>query len=205
MVQNWSLEVQHQLARDLILSVGYVGTHATRLHSNLVQTNSIDPKFYSLGKKLNDSVSSAEGQAILGSLGITEPSWFRPLYGNNEPIGQLLRPFPQFQDIGTSCCLENVGQSTFNALEAKLERRFRNGLNLLASYTFSKTLTDADSTFPVFSAFASNNFPAPNPFNLKSEKALSHQHPPHAALFTFLYELPPTPPTQTLTHAPPTN
>src|SRR6267154_1547763 len=38
MIQNWSFEVQHQLAPDLILSVGYVGTHATRLHSNLVQT-----------------------------------------------------------------------------------------------------------------------------------------------------------------------
>ena len=202
MVQNWSLEVQHQLAPDLILSVGYVGTHATRLHSNLVQTNSIDPKFYSLGKKLNDSVSSAEGQAILASLGITEPSWFRPLYGNNEPVGQLLRPFPQFQDIGTSCCLENVGQSTFNALEAKLERRFRNGLNLLASYTFSKTLTDADSTFPVFSAFASNNFGAQNPFNLKSEKALSYQDTPHAVVISYLYELPAGPGKKYLNHGP---
>ena len=175
MVQNWSLEVQHQLAPDLILSVGYIGTHATRLHSNLVQTNSILPKYYSLGKALNDPISSAEGQATLATLGIAEPSWFRPLYGDDEPIGQLLRPFPQYQDIGTSCCLENVGQSTYNALQAKLERRFRNGLNLLAAYTFSKTLTDADSTFPTFSAFASNNFGAQNPFNLKSEKALSYQ------------------------------
>ena len=200
MIQNWSLEVQHQLAPDLILSVGYVGTHATRLHSNLVQTNSIDPKFYSLGKKLNDPVSSVAGQATLASLGITEPSWFRPLYGNNEPIGQLLRPFPQFRDIGTSCCLENVGQSTFNALEAKLERRFRNGLNLLASYTFSKTLTDADSTFPTFSAFASNNFGAQNPFNLKSEKALSYQDTPHAVVISYLYELPAGPGKKYLNH-----
>src|SRR5262249_9633909 len=33
MVQNWSLEVQHELAKDLILNVGYVGMHSTRLHS----------------------------------------------------------------------------------------------------------------------------------------------------------------------------
>src|SRR6266851_2276789 len=200
MVQNWSLEVQHQLATDLILSVGYVGTHATRLHSNLVQTNSIDPKFYSLGKALNDPINSPEGQATLASLGVAEPSWFRPLFGDSEPIGQLLRPFPQYQDIGTSCCLENVGQSTFNALEAKLERRFRNGLNLLASYTFSKTLTDADTTFPVFSAFASNNFGAQNPFNLKSEKALSYQDTPHAVVISYLYELPVGPGKKYLSH-----
>ena len=203
MVQNWSLEVQHQLATDLILSVGYVGTHATRLHSNLVQTNSINPKFYSLGKALNDPINSPEGQATLASLGVAEPSWFRPLFGDSEPIGQLLRPFPQYQDIGTSCCLENVGQSTFNALEAKLERRFRNGLNLLASYTFSKTLTDADTTFPVFSAFASNNFGAQNPFNLKSEKALSYQDTPHAVVISYLYELPVGPGKKYLSHGVP--
>jgi Carboxypeptidase regulatory-like domain len=200
MVQNWSFEVQHQLAPDLILSVGYVGTHATRLHSNLLQTNSISPQFYSLGKKLNDPINSAEGQATLASLGISEPSWFRPLYGDSEPIGQLLRPFPQYQDINTSCCLENVGQSTFNALEVKLERRFRNGLNLLAAYTFSKTLTDADTTFPTFSGFASNNFGAQNPFNLKSEKALSYQDTPHAVVISYLYELPVGPGKKYLSH-----
>ena len=200
MVQNWSFEIQHQLATDLILSVGYVGTHGTRLRANLVQTNSINPKYYFLGTKLNDAVSSAAGQADLASLGITEPSWFRPLYGNSEPIGQLLRPFPQYQDINTSCCLENVGQSTYNALEAKLERRFRNGLNLLAAYTFSKTLTDADSTFPSFSAFASNNFGAQNPFNLKTEKALSYQDTPHAVVLSYLYELPAGPGKKYLSH-----
>jgi Carboxypeptidase regulatory-like domain len=199
MVQNWSLEVQHQLAQDLILSVGYVGTRATRLRSNLVQINSINPKFYSLGTKLNDPISSPEGQATLASLGITEPSWFRPLYGDGEPIGQLLRPFPQFQSIGSGTA-ENVGQSSFNALEMKLERRFRNGLNLLASYTFSKTLTDADSTFPTFSAFASNNFGAQNPFNLKTEKALSYQDTPHALVISYLYELPVGPGKKYLTH-----
>jgi carboxypeptidase family protein len=202
MTQNWSLEVQHQLAPDLILSVGYVGIHATRLHSGLVQINSINPKYYSLGTKLNDPINTSQGQADLASLGISEPSWFRPLYGDSEPIGQLLRPYPQYQDIGTSCCLENVGQSTFNALEAKLERRFRNGLNLLASYTFSKTLTDADSLFPFFSAFASNNFGAQNPFNLKSEKALSYQDTPHAVVISYLYELPAGPGKKHFSHGP---
>jgi len=201
MVQNWSFEVQHQLATDLILSVGYVGTHATRLHSNLLQINSIDPKFYPLGTQIEtETVGSAAGQATLASLGVTIPNWFVPLYGSNEPIGQLLRPFPQYQSIGTSCCLENVGQSTYNALQAKLERRFRNGLNLLAAYTFSKTLTDSDTTFPVFSAFASNNFGAQNPFNLKTEKALSYQDTPHAVVLSYLYELPAGPGKKYLSH-----
>jgi len=192
MVQNWSLEIQHQLAPDLILSVGYVGLHSTRLHSNLAQVNTINPQFLSLGNKLFDSVDSAAGKATLASLGVTVPSWFDPLYASSgsNTVGQLLRPHPNFQSIGTSCCLENVGQSTYNAFQAKVERRFRNGLNLLASYTFSKTLTDADSSFPVFTGFNSNVFGAQNPYNLKDEKSLSYQDIPHTFVMSYIYELP---------------
>lgn len=201
MVQNWSFEVQHQLAPDLILSVGYVGTHATHLNSNLQQFNAIDPKFLSLGTKLDDSVLSPEGQATLASLGVTVPSWFEPLYGasGDDQVGQLLLPFPQYQSggpgtrggINTNCCLENLGQSTYNALQAKLERHFRNGLNLLASYTYSKTLTNADSAYAGLTAFSSSDtFTAQNPRDLKSEKALSYQDVPHAFVLSYLYELP---------------
>ena len=201
MVQNWSLEIQHQLTSDLIFSVGYVGNHATHLNSNLQQLNAIDPKFLSLGLKLNDKVTSAAGQATLATLGVTVPTWFETLYGpsGSDLVGQLLLPFPQYQSggpgsaggINTNCCLENLGQSTYNALQAKLERRFRNGLNLLASYTYSKTLTDADSAYAGLTAFGSSDtFTAQNPRDLKSEKALSYQDVPHAFVLSYLYELP---------------
>jgi hypothetical protein len=202
MVQNWSLEVQHQLAPDLILSVGYIGMHSTHLHSSLDQVDSIGPQFLSLGTKLNDPVTSAAGQATLTSLGVTVPNWFVPLYGSGAKVGQLLLPFPQFQSIGNTCCLENLGQATYNALQAKVERRFRNGLNLLASYTYSKTLTDADSTFPVFTGFNSNVFGAQNPHNLKAEKSVSYQDIPHAFVLSYLYELPAGPGKKYLSHGP---
>jgi carboxypeptidase family protein len=192
MTQNWSLEVQHQLATDLILSVAYVGTHATRLHSNLAQINTINPQYDYLGTGLLDGVTTAAGEAILSNLGVTVPSWFEPLYGpsKNDTVGQLLRPHPNYLGISTSCCLENLGQSTYNALEVKLERRFHNGLNLLASYTYSKTLTDADSAYPVFTGFNSSVFGAQNPYNLRAEKAVSYQDVPHAVVLSYLYELP---------------
>lgn len=200
MVQNWSFEVQHQLAPDLIFSVGYIGNHATRLNSNLQQLNAIDPKYLPLGLKLNDPVMSASGQATLASLGVTVPQWFETLYGpsGKDLVGQLLLPFPQYLSgeqggtgITTNCCLENLGQSTYNALEAKLERRFRNGLNLLASYTFSKTLTDADSAYAGLTAFGSSDtFLAQNPHDLRAEKALSYQDVPHMFVLSYLYELP---------------
>jgi Carboxypeptidase regulatory-like domain len=195
MTQNWSIEVQKQLAQDLIFSVGYVGVDGSRLHTNIAQVNALNPKFYNLGTALTDSVTSPAGQAVLTNLGVTVPSWFVPLYGSNALVGQLLRPFPQYLDIGGSnngmcSCLENLGVSTYNAFQAKLERRFRNGINLLASYTFSKTLTNADSALPVFSGFQSNEFAAQDPFNPKTQKAPSFQDTPHMLVVSYIYELP---------------
>jgi hypothetical protein len=203
--QNWSLEIQKQLATDLILSVGYVGVNGNHLHTNIEQVNALQPQFYSLGTALTDSVTSPAGQAVLNNLGVTVPGWFVPLYGSNALVGQLLRPFPQYLDIGGSnnnmcSCLENLGISTYNAFQAKLERRFRNGLNLLASYTFSKTLTNADSAIPVFSGFSSNEFAAQNPFNPLSQKALSYQDTPHMLVLSYIYELPAGPGKKYLNH-----
>jgi outer membrane receptor protein involved in Fe transport len=207
MVQNWDFEVQHQIAQDLIFTIGYVGQHGTRLHSNLAQINTINPIYNSLGAGLGDLVTSSGGQAILTQLGVTVPDWFTPGWNpTGDPtgantVGQLLRPFPQFGSIGTNCCLENVGQSTYNALEAKLERRFRNGLNLLASYTFSKSLTDADSNYAVpFTGFNSNVFGAQNPYNLRAEKAVSYQDVPHTLVLSYVYELPVGPGKKFLNH-----
>ena len=212
MTQNWSFEIQKQLATDLILSVGYVGIKGDHLHTNIAQVNALNPKFYGLGTALADDPTSPAGQAALASVGVTLPSWFEPLYGPSGPTGgsnntvaQALRPFPQYLDIGGSnnsmcSCLENLGISTYNALQVKLERRFRNGLNVLASYTYSKTLTNADSAIPVFSGFSSNEFAYQNPFNPLSAKALSFQDTPHMLVLSYLYELPAGPGKKYLNH-----
>ena len=200
MVQNWDFEVQHQIAQDLILSIGYVGQHATRLHSDLAQVNVLFPQALALGNAVTDSVTSPQGQAILSSLGVSVPSWFVPGWGGAATVGQLLRPFPQFGNINTTDGLEDLGQSTYHALQAKLERHFRNGLNLLAAYTFSKTLTDADSSYPTFTGNQSNVFGAQNPFNLRAEKQVSYQDIPQTLVLSYIYELPVGPGKRYLSH-----
>jgi hypothetical protein len=185
MIQNWDIEIEHQFTTDLILSVAYVGTHGTRLRSSLAEINNLNPQFFSLGNALNSNIDSTTAT----TLGINPPfQQFEGLYGPGS-IAQALRPFPQYQSINTDCCLENLGQSTYNALLAKLERRFHNGLNLLASYTYSKTLTDADSALPAFVSFSSGGS-VQNSYNLKNEKSLSYQDIPHTFVVSYVYELP---------------
>jgi hypothetical protein len=71
----------------------------------------------------------------------------------------------------------------------KIERRFSQGLNLLASYTFSKSLTDADSALPIFATFSGGG-EIQNPYDRKSEKAVSNQDVPHTLIISYIYELP---------------
>jgi len=183
MVENWSLEVEHQLAPDLMLDIGYVGSHGTHLRSNLAQLNNLNPKYFSLGTTLNLLVTDPASP-------VPAPfTQFTSLWGGGATVAQALLPFPQYGAIDSDCCLENLGTSTYNALLAKVERRFHNGLNLLASYTFSKTLTDADSALPAFAQFSGGGY-TQDPYNIKAEKSLSYQDIPQTFVLSYLYELP---------------
>jgi hypothetical protein len=100
-----------------------------------------------------------------------------------------LRPFPQIGYIDMDSYLQNVGQSTYNALEAKLEQRFHNGLNITASYTFSKTITDADAAQP-YQSTNQNGGAVQDPENIRAEKAVSSEDVPNNFVVSYIYELP---------------
>jgi len=191
MVSSWNLEVQKEIAPDLYFSLGYIGNHATHLHGLLNFPNDIPLSRLSLGTCLNASVQSP----IAGCP--PPPETYPNLYGagpgftydNTMTTQQALRPFPQVAYINEDSYLQNVGQSSYEALTAKLERRFHNGFNLLVSYTFSKTLTDADSIQPYYSTLQSQGG-TQNPYDLKAEKAVSNQDIPNNFVASYIYELP---------------
>ena len=177
-VYNWGLQIQQQFATDLIFTLGYIGTTGTYLHSNLLQINDLNPAYFAYGATaLNSSYTATAGIKA-------------PFTGFSGTLAQALRPFPQYFDIYSDGGTENLGHSHYEALTAKLERRFHSGLNLLASYTWSKSLTDADSELPSFSAFNGGPGSVQNPYNLKSEKALSFQDVPQNFVVSYIYELP---------------
>ena len=181
MVQTWTLENQMQIAPNLIFTLGYLGQHSTRLHGLIDFPNDMPISGLALGNTLFCTAPCG---------GVPLPySNFQQTWGGSGNVSQALRPFPQYGYINTDSYLQNVGQSSYNALEAKLERRFHNGLNLLASYTFSKTITDADSIQPFYSTLQSQGG-TQNPFDHKAEKAVSNQDIPQNFVISYLYELP---------------
>jgi len=177
MIQNWSFQVQHQLTADLLATAAYVGNRSTHLRSNLLNINNILPSYFTMGDALNATTGSAAAQQA----GVTAP--YPGFTGN---VSQALRPFPQYGAITTST-IENMGQSSYEALQVSVQQRARAGLSLQIGFTWSKTLTDADSLdIPDYTGVSA----AQNPYNLKQEKAISMQSLPLVFTGSWMYELP---------------
>jgi Carboxypeptidase regulatory-like domain/TonB dependent receptor-like, beta-barrel len=94
MIQNYGLEIQRELTRDLILNVGYMGVQGHRLRSNLLRYNTLRPEHLQRGNLLLANITSTQAQAA----GIRAP--FTGFQGN---VAQALRPFPQYGTILTDC------------------------------------------------------------------------------------------------------
>jgi hypothetical protein len=184
MTNNWSLQLQDEIAQDLIFTIGYIGQVAQNLRSgDLSNINNISTSYLGEGDKLNN-IAYYIPQGGSNS-GVNAP--YSTFTG---ALGQALRPFPQYDYIQGDCCLENLGHSSYNAMVVSLARRFRNGFNLQASYTWAKVLTDADSAIP-FSYVSGNQLEqAEGSSNLKLDKAVSVQNVPQAFSLSYLYELP---------------
>ena len=174
MINQWNIQVQQELAKDLIFTVGYIGSVGQNLRSGLQNINNMPMSNFSRGDQLTGYNLAANGVA-------------KPYAAFNGQVQQALRPFPQYGFIATDCCLQNVGHSSYNALISTLERRFRNGFNLQASYTWSKDITDADSSLPGITGGVNQ---IQNPFNLHQEKSLSIQDIPQTLVVSYIYELP---------------
>jgi hypothetical protein len=187
MISNWSLQLQDEVAKDLILSVGYIGSTAQNLHSGfLSNSNNMDPKYFGLGDHLNDNGNRINTPG--GSTSANGTTYNAPYSTFVGALGQALRPYPQYDYIAADCCLENLGHSSYDALVTSLNRRFRQGFNLNVSYTWAKNETDADSTIPF--SYDGYRSQTQNSTDHRAEKAVSIQNIPSTLSISYLYQLP---------------
>jgi len=195
-LQNYTLGIQRQLPDQILLDVAYVGNKGTRLQSRLMPSNQMDPRYLSFGNLLFTDIADRAAQA----LPVVQAFPVDPATGNHVPfvgfesimvgsttLGQALRPTPQYREESNyqnRRLYEGTGKSNYHALQVKLEKRFSEGLSFLIAYTWSKTLTDAESQFSEFSGFTEN------PYNRKAEKSYSINDYPHNLVVNYLFDLP---------------
>ena len=136
---NWNLGVQHSFGKSYTAEIGYVGTRGNRLDvQNILDYVSPVNASYNIPTFLQ-----APSQATLNSLTTNLA------YGAN--FNNIL---PAFWNAGFSNPGFNPvtgfipeGWSTYHALQTQLTRRFSNGLQFVAAYTWSHTIDNSTADF----------------------------------------------------------
>ena len=136
------------------------------------------PQYLQYGAQLNSSVPNPYYGVI------TQGTLSTPMI----TLGQSLRPYPQF--LGVSARNANYGESSYNAMLLRVERRMSKGLSIMAAYTVAKEI---DDMVPSVNGFPGESFANPSPqnfYNLSGERALSSWDTPQTLVLSYVYELP---------------
>ncbi|HKM79938.1 MAG TPA: TonB-dependent receptor [Candidatus Acidoferrum sp.] len=168
-----NLTVQYQVTPTLAVQAGLVisdGRHIEVFpNSNLVST--IDYHSYGI---YGTSVGGAPVVPCTGT--VTSASTCS------------LIPYPDFSSGSSYAAAE--GNSNYNGLQTKIEKRFANGLNFLFTYTWSKVLTDARDPLNTGSALGSYRGPDVPNFGIHADYQLAPSDIRNVFHFSGGYELP---------------
>ena len=153
--QDWDLNLQQSFGSDWLFEIGYVGTKGTHL-PRFIESN---PAVFVPG--------TVDGQPVSNSSNADQ----RRLYS-----GCTLADSPSSCQFSSTGEIASIANSSYNAMEASLHKRFSHGLSFLVSYTWSKTIDDVSSfniTGSAAKPVAGENDLAQNPFDLAAERGLS--------------------------------
>lgn len=188
-IQNWTLDIQQQLPGKVLLDMAYVGAHGDHLQAFMHDPNQGNPANQAMGPCLEVQVGSEAGNPACAG----QPIVIAPYVGFSGTVSQALRPFPQYSNVNVDSATmsDPFGDYTFNALQVQVQKRVSYGLTVLANYSWSKNITNADSEYPSQAAWEGDGSSgALNSYNLKVEKAVSQFNTPQRAVLSYTYELP---------------
>jgi Carboxypeptidase regulatory-like domain len=217
--EQYNLSIQRQLARDLMLQVGYVGSQGHRLlgsydlnYSNpqtcvdIMNISAKNPNNvtaygspFNCGPEEEDSQWSVtvpagykfhlpSGQVVTGT---GQTLQFVGLRKYSSPTCSPFAPVTAASPYGVGCpadgipvfssifAEDTIAGSFYNSFQALLEKRFSNGLQFQAAYTFGKSIDNA-STFEE----------TLDPFNHAASKAASIYNAAQRFVISYDWELP---------------
>lgn len=205
---QYTLDFQREMPFKLVGSIGYIGHRDTRLRSNFGRLNALPLNYLKLGYPIlnaqfgtidptNTNTNPQNGavynpafataaRSFAQSVGLTLPGTRNSVYtGFNGTVAQSLKPFPQYNNIDNY--LESQGESRYNALQLKLDRRFSQGLQFGLAYTMSRLITN--SSEDILGGSPLNSL-IQNPFDRKPLLTISPTNSPHVFVANFIAELP---------------
>jgi len=174
--QNWNLNIQRKLPKNVLLEIGYVANKGSRLYtggtySGMARIDQLPASVLTqYGSILNNPVTNAQQAAQYGIK--------YPYPGFSGTVASALRPYPQIYGNATiTPSNAPLGFSTFQSAQIILNKQFSKGLTVYADFVFSKALTNMD-------------YPLLDYYNLKLEKAPATWNTPKVFKAYIAYQLP---------------
>ena len=179
--QQWNLTIQKTFGQNLNAELGYLGSKNTRLGLPEANLNQLPAAYLAMGSAL---------LARLPNPYYTQLPTGSSLHTPTIAYQQLLRAYPRFTNV--ALFRNNVGNSSYHAVQAKLEKRLSRGLSFTFAYTFSKLMDDASSYFSqtIFTGPVLNNTGAADAFNRHLERDVSSGDIPRVFSAGWLYQIP---------------
>ncbi len=146
---QWNLNVQRELPGGIVLEVGY-------------EANNFDHNWWSI-----DGNPAPPTANPIGSLNSRRIYTSALVPGSANPI-----------TLANIVRIQKDGYSRYNALQTKIEKRYSNGVSLIASYAYSKTMALGDAT-------GVQNFA-----NWNADYSVAAQDLTHHFVGSVIYELP---------------
>lgn len=175
--QSYSASIERELPYGFAVKLGYVGGHGRNQPLN-ININQLTDNYYSLG---NSALTNKVPFKYAGT-----GAWSSA----NQPYNQSLRPFPQFTSITDSV---SVGVSDYNAMDVKVQKRFRQGLTVLTAFTWASNWDNLWGTTSTLNPYYSSNNNSTGPqdiYNLSSEYSRSINDIPKRWTMAVTYDLP---------------
>jgi hypothetical protein len=146
--ERWTMGLQQQLTPTLLVEVAYIGNHAVRLPMSVTQYDGIPRKYLStLPYRDAALITTLTGSVPNPFAGLIPSLGSSGLNGANTTVRQLITRFPQFPvadstsfSSGVTMHNGNTGSSYFNSLSARVDKRLSQGLQVIATYSWSKLL-----------------------------------------------------------------
>jgi hypothetical protein len=177
--QQWNADIQQEFGNGFLIDVAYGGAKGTHLPLNTQQIDQLPDRYLSMGNALTQTVANPFLSQLLPSAS---------LYNVNGTVqvGQLLRPFPQYN--GMAVAGSGIANSTYNSLQVKAEKRFSNGASILAAYTWAKLISDTDTLTGWLESGGTGGLQNYN--NLRLEKSLASFDVPHRLVVSYIMDVP---------------